>query len=122
LGSTEGAPLSQRSPLTNLFLLVFWVTFLALALTHHYRACGLLGAILFAWSSIMTWLRPTTLLARLLFSTAFGVWGAVCGLFAAGVNMHPIYIFVGSWVGLMLFIVGGNSAPTFKKKERGTRF
>jgi hypothetical protein len=95
---------------------------LVLALTHHYRACGLLGATLFAWSSITTWLRPTTLLAHLLLSTAFGVLGAVCGLFAAGVNMHPVFIYVASWVGLMLFIVGSGSDPTLQKKERGTRF
>ncbi|HET6327236.1 MAG TPA: hypothetical protein VFG04_21320 [Planctomycetaceae bacterium] len=117
-----GAPLPQRGPLTNLFLLGFWTTFLVLALTHHYRACGLLGATLFAWSIIATWMRPTTLLAHLLLSTAFGVWGVVCGLFAAGVNMHPALLFVACWVGFFVFIVGGNSDPTLKKKERGRGF
>jgi hypothetical protein len=109
---------TRRSPLANLLSLGFWVTLLALALTHHYRACSLLGAVAFAWSIVFALLRPTTLLPRVLTATALGLWGVECALFAAGIAITPVFIFVACWVGLMLLLVGANIDPTLKEKRK----
>jgi hypothetical protein len=108
-------PVTQPSRLSNLLWLGFLVTVLVLGLTHHYRACCALGAACFAWSIIPALLRPTTLLPRIFSATAFGVWGVVCALYAAGIDINAVSL-IACGVGFLLFFAGVSLDPTLKKE------